>query len=219
MKQIKRIVPFFLSVLLLSASILIPVFLFTVQDKALLHGVKTEALAKTSASKSSVSILKRLELLCNKNKSGALMSGTKIKGADKTVPLENNYIQQILKELEKLQNRGGFPKFNLRNDLKFNSTTLGTVIYSSNKGWQLPVYELSFIASGVVFEIWADADTYTIYQYKVKGPKAILDTIDKQTVPEVFSDYLSISAKQFKHFYSFTKKGTVELNLKKSEDE
>ncbi|MCQ4636501.1 hypothetical protein NE619_07150 [Anaerovorax odorimutans] len=215
MKQLKTILPFFLAILLLSLSISIPIILSAVQDKALLYRAKTETVTKGNVQKSNVSILDRLRLLYNSET--VFEYRAIVKDLDPKGYLEDESVQQVLKELEKLQERGGFPDFDLHEELKINGDIFSKSSLLSDDGWELPVYTLEFSTPTVTFNVWADADTYTIYQYEVKAPETIRDTVDEETVAAVFSSYLSISTKQFKSLYSFTKGNRVSLKLQDSE--
>lgn len=214
MKHFKRMLPFFFTILLLSMSISIPILLFEIQDKALLHGVKTEPVstkAEIDAKQIDISILDRLELMQEQNSNYVIVSRLRIKQIFEGGGV--NQIKQVLKELEKLQQRNAFPDFKLKEALNYNNDLFQKLIFLSDQNWEVPVFIMTFTTKSVSFTVWVDADTNTIYQYRVNF-REMPDSMDKKTVAKAFSDYLSISEGEFWTHYSFTNDGAIELQLK-----
>lgn len=211
-QQFKSMTPFLFAGLLLSLAIAVPILFFHAQDKALLHKINAETIPTGSVPKSGISIVDRLKLMNNQSAVGMYSRTSSI--MDEQEQLKSDYIQQILKEVEKLQALGGFPSFDLYKDLVLDSNELQKNFYISSEKWDVSVYEVFFSAANVQFGVRADADTYTIYQYEVKAPAAILNTVDEKTIPKIFSDYLSISQAQYRSFYSFSKRDKMQMKLK-----
>lgn len=214
MKRFRTALPCVIAGLLLAMSIAVPIVLSEVQDKTLLQRVKTEPISqdtKHDRKKTGISILERLNLMGggNTSKVSSLASNWNLR----KLSLKNEYVKQILQEAETLQARGGFPAFDLRKGCQ-QGVSMGNITYVSYKDWNVSIMVLSVSASDAVYEIWADADTYTIYQYDVKLKGTVKTDIDYKTVSEVFSDYLSINTEQFQSLYSFSKDGRISLDLK-----
>lgn len=214
MNRFRTVLPCLIAGLLLSMSIAIPIVLSNVQDEALLSGVKTEAISQDTQNnrkKTGISISERLDLVRGGNVSR--VSTYRTDKDPNNLSLKDEPVNQILQEAEKLQERGGFPVFDLRKGFQKNSN-MSKVTFISYEGWKVSIFILTVFVSDAVYDILADADTYTIYQYEVGLEKAAQMPMDKKTVSAVFSDYLSISREQFKTLYSFSTDDRITLALR-----
>ena len=191
MKRFKILLIALFTLIILAATIILPISISYIQDQRLFGRIQTETVSDPEEiASANLSVGEKLSLIldANDNKRNILLVDQTIKHDDRVITDDLN--GKLLSALNELYEKGILPKMDFDGVLLYSDITLKSYLDIDRPGSQFQFWEVDFILGRNSVFLWMDAQNSQIYQIQVNG----VDTSDLSLnqLYSAFGAYLDI---------------------------
>lgn len=175
MKKIKILLIALFTLLVLAATIALPISVSYIQDQRLFGRIQTEPVSDPEEiASANLSVGEKLSLIldANDNKRNILLVDQTLKPDEYAIT--DDLKVQLRTALYELYEKGVLPKMDFDGVLAYSDISLKSYLDIDRPGCQFQFWEVDFILGRSTGSFWMDAQNLQIYQIQVKG----VDTSD-----------------------------------------